>query len=69
MNLTTQRFYDVEELADLFHCCPETVRRHIRTGRMKATTPGRKALVPQKEVERFLHERGNFKVRKRTGRA
>ena len=46
--------YDVEEAADYCKCHPETIREHIREGRLVASKPGRKYCITQPALDAFL---------------
>ncbi|MBF0805063.1 MULTISPECIES: helix-turn-helix domain-containing protein, partial [unclassified Neisseria] len=39
--------YDVNEAAAYCKCHPETIREHIRAGRLNASKPGRKYCITQ----------------------
>lgn len=45
-------YFDIFELAQRWHQTPETVRRRIRRGELKATRIGRQLLISNGEVER-----------------
>lgn len=49
----TNQFWDVFQIAARWHVTPETVRRRIRRGEIKAKRVGRLLLVEIQEVERF----------------
>ena len=51
-----EELWTVEEVADRMKVNPETIRRWIRTGRLKAANIGRSAgyRVSESEIQRFL---------------
>lgn len=56
------RLLTVQEAAERIRSSPESVRRWIRQGRIKAFRPGGTRLgyrIPEPEVERFLTSRGS----------
>ncbi|OSI21664.1 helix-turn-helix domain-containing protein [Neisseria dumasiana] len=46
--------YDVDEAAEYCKCHPETIREHIREGRLVASKPGRKYCITQSALDAFL---------------
>ncbi|MFC3875457.1 helix-turn-helix domain-containing protein [Neisseria musculi] len=46
--------YDVTEAAAYCKCHPETIREHIRAGRIAASKPGRKYCITQPALDAFL---------------
>ncbi|MFS6937897.1 helix-turn-helix domain-containing protein [Neisseria animaloris] len=51
--------YDVTEAAAYCKCHPETIREHIREGRIAASKPGRKYCITQPALDAFLSEQEN----------
>ena len=51
--------YDVEEAGKYCKCHPETIRDHIRKGRLVASKPGRKYCITQSALDAFLNEQEN----------
>ena len=49
-----EKLYLLSEVADRTRTTIGTVRHWIRTGRLKTLKPGRRRLVPARELERFL---------------
>ncbi|MCQ9326943.1 helix-turn-helix domain-containing protein [Neisseria dentiae] len=54
--------YDVEEAAEYCKCHPETIREHIREGRLNASKPGRKYCITQSALDAFLSEQENAQL-------
>ena len=54
--------YDVKEAAQYCKCQPETIREHIRSGRLAASMPGRKYCITQSALDAFLTELENARV-------
>ncbi|MDO4226800.1 helix-turn-helix domain-containing protein [Neisseria sp.] len=54
--------YDVEEAAEYCKCHPETIREHIREGRLNASKPGRKYCITQSALDAFLSEQENARL-------
>ncbi|MBV9322816.1 MAG: helix-turn-helix domain-containing protein [Chloroflexi bacterium] len=55
--MNDQRLLTVREVAERVRSSPETVRRWIRSGRLRAVRPGGTRLgyrVPESEVQRFI---------------
>ena len=46
--------YNVEEAAAYCKCHPETIREHIRDGRLNASKPGRRYCITQAALDVFL---------------
>ncbi|HFC8468787.1 TPA: excisionase family DNA-binding protein [Neisseria subflava] len=55
--------FNVVEAAEYCKCHPETIREHIREGRLKASKPGRSYCITQTALDEFLHELENIQVR------
>ncbi|QMT34776.1 MULTISPECIES: helix-turn-helix domain-containing protein [Neisseria] len=51
--------YDVEEAAEYCKCHPETIREHIREGRLVASKPGRKYCIKRSALDAFLSNQEN----------
>ncbi|EFC89967.1 helix-turn-helix domain-containing protein [Neisseria sp. DTU_2020_1000833_1_SI_GRL_NUU_006] len=47
--------YNVEEAAAYCKCHPETIREHIRDGRLNASKPGRRYCITQAALDVFLN--------------
>lgn len=47
-------FYTVEEVAEKLRMHPESVRRLIRQGKIKASKGGNKWLIEQTDLEKYL---------------
>lgn len=45
--------YRVDEVAELFDCCRETIEREIKRGRLPAFKVGRTVRVSSEEVESY----------------
>ena len=54
--------YDVDEAAEYCKCHPETIREHIREGRLNASKPGRKYCITQSALDAFLFEQENAQL-------
>jgi toxin-antitoxin system, antitoxin component, xre family len=54
--------YDVQEAAEYCKCHPETIREHIREGRLNASKPGRKYCITQSALDAFLSEQENAQL-------
>ncbi|PSJ79242.1 helix-turn-helix domain-containing protein [Neisseria iguanae] len=54
--------YDVFEAAEYCKCHPETIREHIREGRLKAAKPGRSYCIRKAALDEFLDELENAQV-------
>ncbi|HEY1296398.1 MAG TPA: helix-turn-helix domain-containing protein [Chloroflexota bacterium] len=55
--MNEQRLLTVREVAERVRSSPETVRRWIRSGRLRAVRPGGSKLgyrVPESELHRFI---------------
>lgn len=48
------RFYSVSEVSYVTGYCPNTIRKHIHGGKLRAFGPGRKILLDGGEVLDFL---------------
>lgn len=51
-----RRAWKPAEVAQMFDISEDSVRRLIRSGELSARKAGRYWLVPDTEVQRFLHE-------------
>jgi excisionase family DNA binding protein len=49
-----ERVYTVEEAAAQFHVGHETIRRWMKTGKLKATKMGRRWLIPESSMHAVL---------------
>lgn len=54
--MTTTTLLDIDTVAAALHCTPETVREHIRQGRLRATKPVGRWLVREVDLETFITE-------------
>ena len=54
--------YDVTEAAAYCKCHPETIREHIREGRLNASKPGRKYCITRPALDAFLSEQENMQL-------
>ncbi|WP_109772248.1 helix-turn-helix domain-containing protein [Neisseria mucosa] len=54
--------YNVEEAAAYCKCHPETIREHIRDGRLNASKPGRRYCITQAALDVFLNSLENDAV-------
>ena len=54
--------YDVEEAGEYCKCHPETIREHIREGRLVASKPGRKYCITQSALDAFLLDLENIQL-------
>ena len=54
--------YDVTEAAAYCKCHPETIREHIRAGRIAASKPGRKYCITRSALDAFLSEQENMQL-------
>ena len=52
--MSTERLMTLMELADLLRLSPHTIRKMVRTGRLKPTRITRRLLFSPDEVTRFL---------------
>lgn len=50
--------YTLSEVADLFRVTKESVRRWIRSGKLKASRAGREYKVSRHDLEEFYRARG-----------
>ncbi len=48
------KFYSTEDVAEMFHIHPNTVRRHIKEGRLPAHRSGRKWIFTESDIEQYL---------------
>jgi len=46
--------YTVDEVAEILHQCNDTVRRYIRTGKIKAKKIGRAYYITDTALEKFV---------------
>ena len=51
---TVERFYTLDETADLLHMHTRTVRNRIRDGKLKATKPGRRILIAESDLLAYM---------------
>jgi excisionase family DNA binding protein len=50
------KFYDLNEVADLLKVSTMTVRRWIKTGKLKAVRIGRKYLITEDTILQFVNQ-------------
>lgn len=55
--LAAMKLLKVEEVAEIARTSPSTVRYWISTGKLKSIRPGRRRLVEDRELKRFLFGR------------
>jgi len=48
------RLYRVEEIAEILRIATVTVRKYIYSGQLQATRIGRRVLVRESDLERFI---------------
>ena len=48
------KFYDVQEIAKAFDMTPQSVRKYLKEGRIKAQKVGTKWLVSEEAIREFL---------------
>ncbi len=46
--------YNAREAAKICQCCEETIRIHIREGRLKASKPGRSYCIKEDDLDELL---------------
>lgn len=49
-----QDFFTVSQVASELHLSIETVRRYIKTGKLKASKPGKSFIIMRTELLRFI---------------
>lgn len=54
-NVETPTMHALDELAERFSVHPKTLSRYVRQGRLKAVKIGRRRLVSDAELTRFLN--------------
>ena len=57
-----QLTFNVVEAAEYCKCHPETIREHIREGRLKASKPGRAYCITKSALDAFLTDLENAQV-------
>ena len=45
----------IDEVADYFRLCTKSIRNLIKSGKLKASKPGRKYLFKEEDVEDYLN--------------
>lgn len=50
-------FYSVEKVAEILDLTPETIRRWIRSGKLKATKPGQSYKIRREDLEKLLKDK------------
>lgn len=58
------RLLDTKEVSELLKIHPETVRRFIREGRIKAYLVGKQKLVREEEIKNFIEKSTRVNTRK-----
>jgi excisionase family DNA binding protein len=48
------RFYTVEEIANILHITPQTIRSYISEGKIKAIKSGKQYLISNDNFEEYL---------------
>lgn len=48
------KFYTIAELTAILKVTPQTIRRYIKTGRLKGQRVGRPTLITEKSLHKFL---------------
>ncbi len=51
-----ERLYDIEESAEILRVAPVTVRAWVSQGKLMPVRLGRRVLLTEKELERFVEE-------------
>ncbi|WP_332457769.1 helix-turn-helix domain-containing protein [Neisseria chenwenguii] len=57
-----QMTFNVAEAAEYCKCHPETIREHIRAGRLKASKPGRSYCITKSALDAFLTDLENARL-------
>lgn len=52
-----KKLYTVEEAAELLRVHYQTIYKWLRTGELKSVRPGRKWLIPESEIQKFLERK------------
>ena len=63
IGIKPNQYYTLAEVAELLKCTPESVRRYIRFGYLKAARVGLRWIISWAELKRFL-ERGTAGISK-----
>lgn len=48
------KFYRVPEVAEALQVTPQTIRKYIKTGRLKAQRIGKPILITERNIKQFL---------------
>ena len=51
-----EKLYTVEEACEILRVHYQTLYKLLRSGELKSVRPGRKWLIPESEIKRFLDE-------------
>ena len=51
-----EKLYEVKEVCEILHLHYQSVYKLLRSGKLKAVRPGRKWLIPESEIQRFLED-------------
>jgi excisionase family DNA binding protein len=51
--MNAPKFYTVDETAEILKVAPETVRRLLRSGRLRGVKVGRSWRIPERAIEDF----------------
>ncbi|HZO69198.1 MAG TPA: helix-turn-helix domain-containing protein [Kribbellaceae bacterium] len=51
-----EKFYTIQEVAELFRCDHQAIRRWIAAGRLRGFQPGHRILIRGREVQRLLDQ-------------
>ncbi|WP_239423856.1 helix-turn-helix domain-containing protein [Snodgrassella communis] len=54
--------YTVDEVAQICQCHSQTIREHIKKGRLRACRPGRAYCIKQSDLDDFLRELENTQM-------
>lgn len=52
-----QEYYTVDQVAEKLHISPRTVQGLCRTGKIGASQPGRRYLIPKESLDDYLNVR------------
>ena len=58
----SEQTFSVKEVSDLLECHPETVRRAIRKGKLKASKSGRNYRISKLDLNNYCVEHGDGKL-------
>ena len=49
-----EKLYEVKEVCEILHLHYQSVYKLLRSGELKSVRPGRKWLIPESEIQKFL---------------